>query len=105
MDGLLRGTSSDAHILSNYRLKLYCSDVLTKSNRQKPIIVGFLTALIFHYSISPMSMDQMSEKIWQISMQNKNALYIQKAFPIENGPLNDLIPRDAQVLKNWMVLV
>jgi len=47
-----------------------------------------------------MSMQQIMEKIDQMGMQNKNALFIQQAFQkIKHGPSAGKIPNDACVLK------
>jgi len=83
MDGLSKGDSNNPLDIAKYGLKilflLMCSPRAT--DKKLKSLADFLNGSEFSLgSISSMSVQQIVEKICQMRMQNKNALFIQQAF-------------------------
>jgi len=103
MDGLSQGDSSNPLDITKYGLKilfvLMCSPRAT--NKKLKSLDDFLNGSEFSLdSVSSMSVQQIAEKIRQMGMQNKNALFIQQAFQkIKHGPSAGKIPDNAYILK------
>ena len=105
MDGLEGGTSNNPEEVAKYGLKvlfvLMCSpratDVMLKT------LDDFLNGPDFLLDrVASMGVQEITDVIRQIGMQNQNALHIQQAFQkIKHGPWGGRIPNDYQMLRKF----
>jgi len=103
MDGLERGDPSNSSHVTLYGLKilfvLMCSP--RANDKQLKSLDNFLNSSDFSLDIvSSMSAADISIKIKQMGMQNKNAGYIQQAFQKIKHVYGGNIPKDTRVLND-----
>jgi len=105
MDGLSWGDHKNKQDSLNYGLKilfvLMCSPQAT--DKKLKSLDDFLNGPNFTLDkILGMSMEQISDEIKQMGMQNKNAYYIQQAFQkIKHGPWGGCNPTNAKELHKF----
>ncbi len=103
MDGLTNNEKNRKEDNMHYGLKilfvLMCSP--RANDKKLKSLDDFLNGSNFSLDkISSMSIQEISDEIRQIGMQNKNAFFIQQAFQKIKHLYGGVIPRDALVLKN-----